>query len=99
MVHGSDWTTACSSTTIYDCKAATTDVQNYILSLPHPGVNLQASNITATAMTTTATGSACVAYSQGCQVKVKINYTFQLSLPFYSPNIGLTSTSIETIQD
>ena len=50
-------------------------------------------------MTTTATGSACVAYSQGCQGKVKINYTFQLSLPFYSPNIGLTSTSIETIQD
>ena len=45
MVHGSDWTTACSSTTIYDCKAATTDVQNYILSLPHPGVNLQASNL------------------------------------------------------
>lgn len=99
MVRGSDWTSACASTTSYSCKASTTDVQNYVLSLPHPGLSLVASDITPTALTTTATGGSCVQYSQGCQVEVQVTYTFQLNIPFYSPNIPVTSTSIETIQD
>jgi Flp pilus assembly protein TadG len=99
MVRGSDWTTACSTTTIYGCKASASNVQNYILSLPHPGLSLVASDITATALTTTATGGSCVQYSQGCQVQVQVTYTFQLNIPFYSPNIPVSSTSIETIQD
>jgi Flp pilus assembly protein TadG len=99
MVHGSDWKSSCASATSYGCKASATNVQNYILALPHPGLSLTTSNITATALTTTATGSACVQYSQGCQVEVQVTYTFQLNLPFYSPNIPVSSTSIETIQN
>jgi Flp pilus assembly protein TadG len=99
MVRGSDWKTACASVSSYGCKAAASDVQNYVLSLPHPGLTLTAANITPTWLQTTAAGDACVQYSQGCQVEVQVTYSLQMSLPFYSPAISLSSTSIETIQD
>ena len=100
MVRGSDWTSSCATTTSYGCKVTSpTDVQNYVLSLPHPGVNLVASNITVTWLTTTAAGSACTKYSQGCQVEVTVSYPFQLNIPFFSTSIPLSSTSIATIQD
>jgi len=88
MVRGSDWTSSCAA-----------DVQNYELSLAHPGLNLEASNITVTWLTTTAAGSACTKYSQGCQVEVTVSYPFQLNIPFFSTSIPLSSTSIATIQD
>jgi Flp pilus assembly protein TadG len=99
MVRGSDWTSACASASSYGCKATASNVQNYVLSLPHPGLSLTAANITPTWLQTNAAGNACVQYSQGCQVEVQVSYTFQMSLPFYSPSISLSSTSIETIQD
>lgn len=100
MVRGSDWTSACASATSYGCQASTANVQNYILSLNHPGINLKASDITVTWLTTTASGSVCTQYSQGCQVKVKVSYTFGLNIPFIpATSIPLSSTSIETIQD
>jgi len=102
MVRGSDWSTACTSASQYGCNVTTTNktmLQNYVLSLPHPGLNLTTSNITPTPLSTTATGATCTQYTQGCQVKVTVSYTFQMSLPFYSPSIPLSSTSIETIQN
>jgi Flp pilus assembly protein TadG len=109
MVRGSDWTNACSTTLTSGCQAATTDVQNYVVNLPHPGINLTAANITPTALGTTATGAttpcATTPYAQGCQVKVKVSYTFGMNIPFIPANdyislsIPFTSTSIETIQD
>jgi Flp pilus assembly protein TadG len=100
MVRGSDWTIPCAAVSSYDCEVNTpTMVQNYILSQPHPGLNLKASNITVTWPTTTASGATCVQYSQGCQVEVKVSYPFKLSIPLFSASFPLTSTSIETIQD
>ena len=102
MVRGSDWTSACASTSSYGCAATTTNVQNYILSQPHGGINLVAADITVTQMTTNADGATCVANSKGCQVKVKISYPFQLNIPLLPASystVTLTSTSIETIQD
>jgi Flp pilus assembly protein TadG len=99
MVRGSDWTSSCASVSSYGCKATKLDVQNYELGLAHPGLNLTASNITVTWLTTTAAGSTCTQYSQGCQVEVKVSYPFQLNIPFFSTSITLSSTSIETIQD
>jgi Flp pilus assembly protein TadG len=100
MVRGSDWASPCSTTLTYGCKAALGDVQNYVLSLPHPGVNLTTSNITPTWLLTNAAGVACTQYTQGCQVKVTVSYTFGLKIPFIpAASIPLTSTSIETIQD
>jgi Flp pilus assembly protein TadG len=98
MVRGSDWTSSCASVSSYDCQATAADVQNYILGQAG-GPNLEASNITVTWLTTTAAGSTCTQYSQGCQVEVKVSYPFQLSIPFFSTSIALSSTSIETIQD
>jgi len=99
MVHGSLWSSPCPSASSYSCRASATDVQNYILGLTHPGINLTASNITVTWLTTTATGSTCAQYSQGCQVKVDVSYTYPLNIPFFSAFVPLSSTSIETIQD
>lgn len=99
MVRGSDWTNPCASVSSFGCKAASGDVQNYVLSQSHPGVNLAASNITVTWLATTATGASCTPNSQGCQVEVKVSYPFALSIPFISTSIPLSSTSIETIQN
>lgn len=99
MVRGSDWTSNCASVSSYGCKASQSDVQNYILAQAHPGINLTTSNIVVTWPTTTAGGSACTQYSQGCQVQVKVSYSFPLNIPFFSTHIPLSSTSIETIQD
>jgi len=100
MVRGSDWTTSCASVSSFGCKASAANVQNYVLSLAHPGINLTASNIAATWLTTTATGGTCLQYSQGCQVEVTVSYPFQVNIPFFpSVSIPLSSTSIETIQN
>lgn len=99
MVRGSDWNRPCPSVSSFSCSATATDVQNYVMGLTHPGITLTASNITVTWLTTTATGSACAQYSQGCQVKVTVNCPFQLNIPFFSASIPLSSSSIETIQN
>lgn len=99
MVRGSDWTSACASTSSIGCAATTANVKNYILSLPNGGIGLAASDITVNWMTTTAGGSICASNSRGCQVSVKINHSFPLTIPFFATSVPLTSTSIETIQD
>jgi Flp pilus assembly protein TadG len=103
MVRGSDWTASCASTNSYGCQATASNVQNYILSLKHPGLNLTASNIAVTWPGTTAAGAnpGCASnpYGQGCQVKVSVSYTFKLGLVKFSTSIPFSSTSIATIQD
>jgi Flp pilus assembly protein TadG len=104
MVRGSDWKAACASASSYGCTATAGNVQDYILSLPHPGLNLKASNITPNWLGTTAAGStvgcATTQYAHGCQVKVTVSYTFSLNIPFFgAAAIPLSSTSVETIQD
>ena len=99
MVRGKDWTNACATVASFDCQASSANVQNYILAQPHPGLNLSASNITVTWMTTDAVGNTCTANTQGCQVKVKVSYTYPLQIPFITASWPLSSTSIETIQD
>jgi Flp pilus assembly protein TadG len=103
MVRGSDWNSSCTSSSSYDCQLTTDNVsarvQNYILGLPHPGLNLTASNINVTPANTTASGGVCTQFSRGCQIKVTVSYTFHLIIPFFSASIPLSSTSEETIQD
>lgn len=100
MVRGADWTTSCASATSFDCQASSDNVKSYILAQPHGGVTLTTSDITVNWLTTTADGGTCVAqYTQGCRVQVTINYPFQLNIPFFSPTIQLSSTSIATIQN
>jgi Flp pilus assembly protein TadG len=103
MVRGSDWTSSCALTGSFGCQATAANVQNYILSLPHPGLSLVASNISVTWPGTTAAGASagCSAnpYGQGCQVKVKVSYTFNLAIPVFPAAIPLSATTIETIQN
>ena len=103
MVRGSDWTGSCASVSSYGCNATAANVQNYILSLQHPGLNVKASNITVTWPGTTAAGAsagcATVPDGQGCQVKVNVSYTFNLGIPHFAVGIPFSSTSIETIQN
>lgn len=100
MVRGSDWTSSCASASSYSCQATAANVQNYILGLSHPGINLKATDITVTWLSTTASGAACTQYSQGCQVEVNVRYNFGLNIPYIpATSIPIASTSIETIQD
>lgn len=100
MVRGSDWTNACATTTSYACQATTANVQNYILSQPHPGINLTAAEISVTWLATTSSGAVCTQYAQGCRVEVTVSYPFTWNIPFIKPGSKtLNSTSIETIQD
>ena len=103
MVRGADWTSSCATTSSYNCAATQANVQNYILSLPHPALNIAASDITVTWPGNTAAGASAACATtpngQGCQVKVKIIYSFNMKLPFYSPSFSLTGTSVETIQN
>ncbi len=103
MVRGSDWTAkTCATTTTFDCQANQGNVQNYVLSLPSPpGVNLAANDITVTWPDRNVAGGVCAAgaESQGCQVKVNVSYTFNLSIPFLSKSIPISGTAEETIQD
>jgi|GEM_PF-6289255 Flp pilus assembly protein TadG len=102
MVLGSSWTTNCTTAGSYDCALTASNqndvVKGYILRLSHPGLNMTADNIIVN-LDAPASGGACAAFSKGCRVKVKVSYTFQMNLPFYSPNIPLSSTSEETIQN
>jgi len=97
MVHGATWGSSCTSASQYACETSPGYVQSYVTSLE--GLNLTASNVSFTAMTTTATGGTCTSYTQGCQVKVTVSYSFPLHIPFLNTSIPFSSTSIETIQN
>jgi len=102
MVRGSDWSNPCASTDSYACQASADNVKGYVSNLPHPGVT--SLTITPTWLGTTASGDTSVCAktpsAQGCQVQVKVSYSFDLNIPFFpAASIPLTSTSIETIQD
>jgi Flp pilus assembly protein TadG len=103
MVRGGDWANACATTASYACKANATNVKNYVLSLPHPGLTLTAANVNPTWTGAAASGAsaACTAdaTAQGCLVQVKVTYTFQMNLLLYTANYTFPSTAVETIQD
>ena len=99
MVRGADWTTTpCNPVSSFDCEATPANVTSYVKSLPHPGLTTANILVTPTPMLVNVAGVPCAAYAQGCQVEVKVTYTFTLST-FWSASIPLTATSIETIQD
>jgi Flp pilus assembly protein TadG len=103
MVRGSDWTSACTTTTGFDCTTSATNVKSYIQSLNYPSLNLTSSGpatITVTPLKTNTDGSPC--WSQGCKIEVQITYPFGLRLPYVpvaASSIPLKGASIETIQD
>jgi Flp pilus assembly protein TadG len=102
IVRGAHWTTACSTSAPpqfsmnYDCKAASSDVQNYVKSLTSMGLN--PASVTATATwpgTTPDCTSSCSACSTsaenpGCMVKVQVTYSFNFLPLRFLPQTALT---------
>jgi Flp pilus assembly protein TadG len=105
MVRGSDWTSACATTTGFSCATTATNVTNYIRSQTYYSLNMTSSGpatITVTPLLTRANGTACSAWSQGCRVEVQITYPYGLKLPYVpvaASSISLSGASIETIQN
>jgi Flp pilus assembly protein TadG len=101
MVRGKDWTNPCATINSMACYTPIdgSGVQSFILSLPAPGPNFTASNITVTPLLTNEDGGACAAWTRGCRVTVLVSYPYQFSTMIFSKSISLTSTSTETIQD
>jgi Flp pilus assembly protein TadG len=108
MVRGDDWTSSCSTsappsfTMTFGCKAANTDVQNYVESLAL--VNKNNLHVSTTWPQTTpdcSTGcSACAtADSKGCMVKVNVQYDFTFDTVFFKQTtVTFSSTSEQVIQ-
>jgi Flp pilus assembly protein TadG len=113
IVRGADWTTACSTsappnfTLNYDCKASSSDVQNYVKSLTSEGLN--AGSVSATTTwpgTTPDCTSGCTACTtsdenQGCLVQVQVSYSFNFLPMRFLPQttMTLTSTAKQVIQE
>lgn len=95
IVHGGDWTSSCSTsappnfTLTFGCSASSTDIQNYVQSLP----GMSTANTTATATWP----SSC--RTHGCPVNVAVTYNFRFALPFLpSATYGLAASSKKVIQ-
>jgi Flp pilus assembly protein TadG len=106
-------TTNCSTsappgfTMPYECTASASDIQNYVQSLATSGIN--ASNVTinttssyvwpGTTPDCTSSCSTCSsnANSQGCLVKVTVNYTFNLLPLLKSSAFSMSATSEDAI--
>lgn len=109
-VRGYTWSanvgTSCSTSSTnftipYDCTASSNDIQNYVQSLAPGGIS--ASNVTVnsswpgTTPDGTTTGCTINANSQGCMVKVKVNYSFNF-FPFMNLSaLSMSATSEKVI--
>lgn len=110
IVRGQTWsknlaadcsTSSTNFTIVYNCTASATDIQNYVKSLTTPGIN--PSNLTINTSSSyvwpglTPDGATCSpANSQGCLVKVTVNYTFNYFNIFFLstlPAMSMSATS------
>lgn len=110
IVRGADWSTACSTsappkfTMSYSCSASASDVSNYVKSLPTAGIDPSRITVTTTWPGTTPDCSknctACApANSQGCLVKVNVNYLYGFVFRLTpGASIAFSGTSEKTIQ-
>ena len=80
------------------CPATQSDIQNYLQSVPYPGIN--SSNLTATVMwfqlTTSPTSwaTSCTCPNPKNEVRVTVTYPFPLHVPYFpSTTINIQSTS------
>jgi len=101
---GADRSTPCSSTVVYACVAAASDVQNYVYRLEVGPVSNSNTTVTTTWPGTTprcnSSCSACVpTNSRGCYVKVAVTYSFNNALPFLPKSFSNFQTaSLQVIQ-
>jgi Flp pilus assembly protein TadG len=106
MVRGYTWSkdtaTACSTSAppsfamVYDCTAASADIQNYVRSLATGGINPSSVTVSTTWPGSTPDGTTATCSqtnSQGCLVKVVVSYTFNfLPVPQLS-GLAMSATS------
>jgi hypothetical protein len=98
MVRGSSCSTYGNFAS--DCPVTTSaQVQTYVRGLVFPGIN--ASNLLV-AVTWPTTGSSCTPSTSPCnnpgnQVKVKVSYTFPVSIPFASAQTLSMSSTVQTV--
>jgi Flp pilus assembly protein TadG len=89
---------ACSPSTFSDCNVTSDQLQTYVRGLGFPGINPSSSTLTATATWPT-TGATCSPSVTPCNnpgnlVKVTVQYTFPLVIPFVSSRtLTMSSTS------
>lgn len=102
MVRGSTWgSTSCATTATLVCNATAANVAAYVQSIVPPGISSGTPlSVTTTWPGTELAGSATTCSttngnnSPGCQVLVRVSYSFNYSLPFLPTTaLALTSTS------
>jgi len=103
MVRGADWSPTCTSASSYSCQASAANITSYVQSLAPPGVVASNINVTPTWPQLNADGAStgCNATStensQGCMVKVQVNYTFQFLMPFIPKSALIMSATSERV--
>lgn len=90
MVRGSTWNGApCSSVSTLDCTATSRSVTNFVQSIIPPGISASEVAVSTTWPGTTPIGATCDtvngANSPYCAVRVEVQYTFNISVPFLPP--------------
>lgn len=88
----------------YNCEASSTDIQNYVQSLATPGIlpsnvsiNTTSSYVWPGKTPDGVTSTCSTVNSQGCLVKVTVNYTFNFVPYMPMTALSLTSTSETSI--
>ncbi len=104
IVRGAHWTASCSTTSIADCNATGTDIQKYVQGIAPPGVTSSSITVTATwpAATVAGASSNCssTASTDGCLIKVTVQYPFSFIGPFLPKTaMSFSATSVETVQE
>ncbi|HEX3661518.1 MAG TPA: TadE/TadG family type IV pilus assembly protein [Acidobacteriaceae bacterium] len=94
----------------YDCTASASDIQNYVQSLAPPGIVASSITVNTTSSyvwpgtTPDCSSGPCTSCStnsnsQGCFVRVQVNYPFSFTLPLLpQSSISLTAGSEKVIQ-
>lgn len=103
MVRGSSWNGAsCSSSSLLDCTATSSDISKYIVGSMPPGLSSSKISVATSWPGTTSSGGTCDSEdgknSPDCVVQVTVTYNFSFPVPFFSQKaLPFSSTSQVTI--
>lgn len=94
IVRGSTWQANCADYSSAGCAASKTDIQSYVQSLAFPGIDSTNLVVTPTYSATIGGTSCDSCTAAGDYVKVQVQYTFPLIVPFISNHsLSMSSTS------
>ena len=102
MVRGSSWSTSCATYSSFSCEASSSNVTSFVNAIAPPGISQSNITVTTTWPGTDPTGATCDTAngtnSPACVVNVRVQYSFNVLLPFVPiATIKMSGVSSEVI--